>query len=267
MKPRKHILIGDCQVKPGVPTDHLDDIAALINDQKPDVVVCIGDFWDFPSLSSYDKGTKSFEGRRYHDDVTVGNEAFARLTDIATKGLRNKPRMVFTCGNHEQRIERAVESARELEDTIGYPDLAVKACGWEFVPFLKPVTIDGVQYCHFFPQSAKGSVSQNKRGAPSADAQLQRIGMSCSAGHQQGLSVANRPIGGRMQWGIICGSTYQHAESYLTPQGNTYFRGVVVKEDVQKGNYSPRFIDLDFLKRTYRKPAATTAPRPKRSRR
>lgn len=63
------LVIPDCQVKPGVPLDHMSWIGKLIVDKKPDVIVNIGDFADIPSLSSYDVGKKSFEGRRYVDDL------------------------------------------------------------------------------------------------------------------------------------------------------------------------------------------------------
>jgi len=45
--------------------DHLTWAGQYAVDKKPDVIVHIGDHWDMPSLSHYDKGTKSFEGRRY----------------------------------------------------------------------------------------------------------------------------------------------------------------------------------------------------------
>ena len=42
----------------------------------PCVVVNIGDWFDLPSLNSYDRpGSKSFEGRRYRDDIAAGIEA------------------------------------------------------------------------------------------------------------------------------------------------------------------------------------------------
>ena len=75
----KHLILPDCQVKDGVPLDHLDWIGQYIVDKQPDVIVNIGDFADMPSLSSYDKGTKSFEGRRYKKDIEVTREAMQRL--------------------------------------------------------------------------------------------------------------------------------------------------------------------------------------------
>ena len=56
----KICVIPDCQIKEGVPTEHLEWAGQYIADKKPDVIVNIGDFWDMPSLSSYDKGRKDF---------------------------------------------------------------------------------------------------------------------------------------------------------------------------------------------------------------
>jgi len=62
----KHFILPDCQVKPGVPLNHLEWAGRFVVDKRPEVVVCLGDFADMPSLSSYDVGKKSFEGRRYN---------------------------------------------------------------------------------------------------------------------------------------------------------------------------------------------------------
>jgi hypothetical protein len=247
-----HVLIPDCQIKPGVEVDHLEHIGKLIHEIKPAVVVVIGDFYDMPSLSSFDKGKRIFEGRRYSTDIDTGNEALEKLTRTALKGLRKKPRLVFCCGNHEYRIERAIDNQPELAGKLGYGDLAVKSLGWQFVPFLKPIEVDGIQYCHFFPLNAKGNVSQTRNGSPNADTQLARVGQSCTSGHLQGLSIANRSFNGRLQWGLIAGSCYSHSEQYLSPQGNSHFRGIVVKRNVVEGNYNPEVINLDALKRLAR---------------
>ena len=90
----KHLVIPDCQVKDGVCLDYLDWIGQYIVDKKPDVIVNIGDFADMPSLSSYDKGTKSFEGRRYKKDVEVTVAAMDRLLapmkEYNARAKRNK---------------------------------------------------------------------------------------------------------------------------------------------------------------------------------
>ncbi len=102
---KKILFIPDCQVKPGVDLTYLKAIGHYIVDKKPDVVVNIGDFWDFPSLSSYDKGKLSFEGRRLQDDIEVGKqgmkELLGPLREFQKTDTSYKPRLVFTLGNHE----------------------------------------------------------------------------------------------------------------------------------------------------------------------
>lgn len=152
----RHMIIPDTQVKPGQDFRHLLHAGMYAVDKQPDVIVFIGDHWDMPSLSSYDVGKKSFEGRRYVDDILAGQAAmaafFSPLEDfnrraVAFKKKQYKPRCVFLLGNHEHRIERAVEADRKLEGLIGYEDLELESFGFEVVPFLQPIVIDGVAYC------------------------------------------------------------------------------------------------------------------------
>jgi hypothetical protein len=245
---RSHIVIPDTQIRPGVSTDFLYHIGKYIADRKPDVVIHLGDHWDMPSLSSYDKGKKCYEGRRYKLDIEAGNLGMERLMH----GMgRYRPRLEFLIGNHEQRIERLAESSAEMDGTIGYHDFHLPR--WNRHDFLQPVDIDGITYCHFFPRAASGAIVQTTRGAPSARAQLVREGGSCTAGHQQGLDVACLPLKGKLQWGLIAGSCYTHEEAYLSPQGTAYWRGIIVKHEVVKGTYCPMFVSLDYLQRRYGK--------------
>jgi hypothetical protein len=128
----KHLVIPDVQVKPGHDTAFLTRIGQYAVDKKPDVLVCIGDFADMPSLSSYDVGKKSFEGRRYRADIEATRLAMEALVqpiveynERAKKQHRERysPRMVLTLGNHEDRITRVVESDPKLDGTISLADL------------------------------------------------------------------------------------------------------------------------------------------------
>ena len=77
----KHLVIPDTQVKPNCPTDHLRWAGLYAVDKKPDVIIHIGDHFDMPSLSSWDVGKKSFEGRRYMDDIEAGISAMHLFMD------------------------------------------------------------------------------------------------------------------------------------------------------------------------------------------
>lgn len=260
MKYHTHLVIPDTQVKEGVETKHLTHIGKYIAHKRPDVIVCLGDFADMPSLSSYDKGTKGFEGRRYHKDVAATKAAMSKLLqpihDYNTEQRRKKakkysPRMVMLLGNHENRINRAVNADAILEDTISTEDLGYEQAGWEVHNFLEIVDIDGIQYSHFFPRSATGRVMQNRRGAPNAATQVKREMQSCTSGHLQGLDFSIYQTGKQRYYGLIAGSCYTHDEDYLTSQGTAYWRGIIYKNEVNDGEYDPMFVSLNYLNRRY----------------
>lgn len=257
---KSHLVIPDTQVHQGVPLNHLTWIGKYIVDKQPDVIVHLGDFSDMPSLSSYDKGKKCFEGRRYWKDVSAAKRGMCVLMkpihdfNLKRKKLKEKqykPRMVMTLGNHENRINRAVQAEAILEDTISTDDLGYKEAGWEVHNFLEVVEIDGVRYSHFFPRSATGRVMQTYRGAPSAATQVRREMGSCTSGHLQGLDFSIYQTGTRRLYGMIAGSCYLHDEDYLSPQGTMYWRGIIMKHQVNKGEYDPMFVSLDYLRRRY----------------
>ena len=162
---KRHLVIPDTQVKPDSNTDHLYWAGRYAAATKPDVIIHLGDHWDMPSLSSYDVGKKSFEGRRYTKDIDAGIDAMKRfmepIQNERQRLKRNKhktwkPRMVFLLGNHEQRIERAIESDAKLEGLMSYDHFMLEKMGWEVVPFLEPIIVDGVAYCHYFTSGVMG---------------------------------------------------------------------------------------------------------------
>lgn len=251
----KHFVIPDCQVKPGVPLDHLAAAGRYAAIKKPDLIVQIGDFADMSSLSSYDVGKKAFEGRTYAADIEVARLAMSILmtpiVDEQQRQRRNKekvwkPRLILTLGNHEQRINKAINNDRKLEDLISVADLGYEAWGWEVYDFLDPVNVDGIMYCHYFTSGVMG------RPVTTAQALLTKKHMSCIAGHQQGkqIATAERADGTRIT-GIIAGSFYQHDEDYLYAQGNKHWRGCFMLHEVNNGQCDEMFISLDYLRKEY----------------
>ena len=248
------LVIPDTQCKPDIPMEHLTWAGKAIVDYKPDVVVHIGDHWDFPSLSSHDKaGSKYFEGKRYLADVEAGNKGMelllaplkaAQKTQKETKHKVYKPRLVFLMGNHEQRLARAVESNPMLEGLMTFNHLNTK--DWEVHNFLHPVFINGVGFNHYFPVGAMD------RPAASPAAIISKLHMSCVAGHCQGKQVAyGKRADGKSICAIIAGSFYQHAESYMSNLGNTHWRGLVVLNEVNDGAFDEMFLSMNYLKGKY----------------
>lgn len=256
-KPRKHLVIPDTQIKPGIPLDHIDWIAKYAIEKRPDVLVIIGDWADMPSLSSYDVGTKSYEGRTYRDDILAANDGLQRLmapidADIKRRIDNHRPRWdlrkIVTLGNHEDRIDRAIEQDRKLEGTISMDDLFFKQWGFEVYPFRKPVIVDGVAYCHYFVSGQMG------RPVTTARSLLNKHHMSCFAGHQQGRDIAYaKRADGRRITGIICGSCYRHDEAYLDPQSNEHWRGIYMLHEVVDGSFDEMPVSLRFLEERYKR--------------
>jgi len=251
---KSHMVIPDIQAKPGVSLEYLSWIGEYILDKKPDVLICIGDFADMPSLSSYDKGKKSFEGRRYKEDIKAATEAMSLLLapikiynqkQAIQKGKQYKPRMVLTLGNHEERIVRVCDNSPELDGVVSYADLPYR--DWEVHDFLKPVEIDGIVYVHYLANPMTG-----KPYGGTALNQLAKVGKSFIVGHKQTLDIATRfTIGGIQQWGIIAGASYPHDEPYKGYQGNEHWRGILYLHRVLDGSCDPMIISLDYLKERY----------------
>lgn len=252
--PQKILVIPDTQVKEGVDTSHLSWISAYIVEKKPDMVIHLGDHWDMPSLSMYDYGKKSFEGKRYKKDIQAGNEGIKKITasveeynEHAKKHnkKRYKPTFIYLDGNHDQRIARAVNDDAKLDGTIGLSDRDLT--GWINVPFLEPLIVNDVVFCHYLVSGVMG------RPVTTAAALLSKKHQSCVVGHQQGRQVAtSSKADGSQITAIIAGSCYLHDEEYMGVQGNKHWRGVVMLHELQNGHFDEMFVSLGFLEQKYK---------------
>lgn len=251
----RHLIIPDVQAKENVPLDHLTWAGKAIIRYKPDVIICIGDFCDMESLSSYDQGKKSFEGRRYKNDIAISQKAMRLLLtplwDFNSKAKKNKekqysPRMVLTLGNHEDRIDRAVQADPKLEGVLSIEDLGYKDFGWEVIPYLEVIVIDGIAYSHYFQSGVMG------RPVTSAAALLAKKHQSCIQGHVQGRQIAyGTRADGTQITGLFVGGFYQHDEAYLHWQGNKHWRGLWVLNDVKDGSFDEMPLNIEYLKRRF----------------
>lgn len=252
MTTRLICVIPDAQVKPGVNIDHLRAAGNLIVAKKPEVIVCLGDFADLPSLSSYDKGRKAAENRRIHKDLAAATEAMnALLAPIEAYNAEHprakyKPRKILTLGNHEDRMRRAAEDNPELDGLLPDMGMFYETFGWEVYPYMDTVEVSGVVFSHFLTSGAMG------RPIGTAAAILSKKHQSAVVGHQQGRQIhdAVRANGKRM-CAIIAGSFYSHKEDYLGPQGNRHWRGMLLLHDVRDGEFIEQFYTLGHLIHKY----------------
>lgn len=246
-KPR-HVILPDGQVKKGVPINHHAAAANYIVEHQFEHIINVGDFWDMPSLSSYDN-LKAAEGKRVMVDIEAGNSAMQEFMNVIVRGRKKTkkwiPSMDFLLGNHEQRIERAVGMNPKLEGLIGYHQLNLG--GWKVHDFLEIALIDGIHYSHYFPNPMSG-----KALGGNANSMLAKLGFSFVQGHRQSIEYARKDLNnGKSIQGLIAGAFYQHDEDYKGPQGNGHFRGICVLHDVHDGNYDLEIVSMDRLMRDY----------------
>lgn len=245
-KPLKIAFLPDPQVKPDEDLAYLSRVGSYLAAKRPDVIVCAGDFGDMPSLSSYDKGKLSFEGRRYWKDVEAVHRGQEALLMPIEMEAGYSPRKIMLGGNHEQRILRAVDEDPKLEGTMGLENLKYEEFGWETPEFLEPVKINDVMFAHYFTSGVKGLP------ITSAARLLSLKHMSCVAGHQQGkqIAYATRADGATIT-GMIVGSMYEHNEKYLGPQGNSGWRGLVMLHEVKDGSFDEMMISLSYINKKF----------------
>lgn len=245
---KMHLVIPDTQVRPGVCTDHMEWIGNYIVEKKPDVIIHLGDHWDMPSLSRYDKGKLPFEGRRYVNDIKAGRDAMERLVKPIQEYNRvsaekYSPEMHFLYGNHEWRAIRVADDNPEFAGKIDISDMGVEDFGWTVHPFLKVVEIDQIQYSHYFTSGIMG------RPVSSAAALLRERQCSATMGHVQTCDVAIHKK--TQNIALFAGTCYLHDEDYLGPQGNNCKRQIIVKNEVEDGKYDPVFCSLRYLSKAY----------------
>lgn len=241
-------VIPDAQIRRGVPIEHIKWAGAYLARKQPDVIVCLSDWWDMPSLSTHDApGSIKRWNRSYREDVDAGIEAREIFENELAKAKGYDPYKEEVEGNHEDRIDRAIiRNPNELYGVISKKDLKREQFGWRVHPFLQPVIIGGVAFCHYFPRGVMGKAIQ------SPNILLQHLHMSAFAGHQQGRDTAySRRADGGTLTAIISGSFYQHDEPYMSPLANKHWRGMWMLHEVNDGQFDEMAVSINFLKRKF----------------
>lgn len=248
-----HLVVPDCHATPGISNRRAEWLGHLICDLKPTTVVFLGDCADMPSLCSYDKGKKSFQGRTYKADIDAHHDFQDRVWSTVRRAKRKLPKSVCLIGNHEQRIERAIETQPELEGVISYRDLGLENWYDTVVDYngATPgcIEIDGVSYSHYMVSGISGRPISGEHSAYSL---LTKKFSSCVVGHSHILDFATRTRGsdGRKITGLVGGCYFEHDLKYAGEANNLYWRGVHLL-NVDHGAFDVEMISMDRIKKAY----------------
>ena len=250
---RTHLVIPDAHAHPQFGNERADWLGKLIADIKPDVVVNLGDNADMPSLASYDKGKRAFQGRTYRADIDAHLDFQKRMWAPIRKLRKKLPYAVFLEGNHEQRIERAIDASPELEGSISFDDLEVRQYYDSIIRYRGGtpgiVELDGVHYAHYF---VSGIMGRPIGGEHPAYSLLTKEFVSCTCGHIHVLDFSERTSAdGRKIYGLVGGVFQDYEAPWAGEVNKLWWRGVILKRNVEDGQYDLQFISMDSLKKEY----------------
>lgn len=252
---KTHLVIPDTHCYPGYSNERAFWLGELIADVKPDVVINIGDHWDFPSLSSYDKGKGSFRGRTYKADLDIGLDFQDKTWSRVKKRKKRQPKKVFIKGNHEHRQFRAVDMQPELDGVISPSDLQLEKYYDKVVEYEGGtpgvVCIDGINYSHYF---VSGIMGRPIGGEHPATSLLTKQFDSCTQGHTHVVDFSERTkADGKKIMGMHVGCFQDYESPWAGEINKLWWRGVVIKRGVEDGCYDPEMISLNRLKKIYGK--------------
>lgn len=240
------LIIPDAHAHPDYDHNRFEHLGRFIVERRPDVIVCLGDFADMPSLSGYDRGTRRFEGRRYTRDIQAAHDANRALWRPVNKLNRRlsrnhkrkyAPRKIMVMGNHEDRIRRAVDSHSELEGHVSLDDLGYTDWWDEVVDFKDKIVVCGYTITHYF---VSGVAGRPIGGVNPANTIVRNYMASCIAGHSHTLDVAVRTAAdGRKRVGIVAGC-YTHPrfiEDWNKDTVDMWWRGVIMLGGARNGSF------------------------------
>lgn len=130
---KRVVLVPDVQA-PFTNWRQVNSLAAFIKDSKPDDVYCVGDLFDLPMVSRWERNRRGEFSNRIQDHIDDGRRIIEKCQISHLK-----------VGNHDRRVEQYVENYApalspladlKMEKLFGLPELGCELHRelWEFTP-------------------------------------------------------------------------------------------------------------------------------------
>jgi len=219
----------------------------MIHDIKPDVVVNIGDLADMASLCFHSKAIE-LEGARYRRDCDAAMDAQERIFHEVRKHKKRMPRFVWTLGNHDIRAQRFVESNPVFDGHVRNEDIGYEEFPWEIYPFLEPVEIDGISYCHYYTSGVMGRPIGGQHPAWTI---VKKRNSSSTCGHSHVLDYKIDKTPGRSLMGLVVGNFIDYRAGYAGPANDMWSNGIAVCDNVEDGLYDFSWYSMSKIRAEY----------------
>jgi hypothetical protein len=230
-----------------------DYLARLTIDLKPDVVVNLGDTLDLPSLASYDRGKRSFHGKNYQRDIDAHLEFQDRWWGPVRRNKKKLPTSIVLEGNHEHRIERALDLNPEYEGIISFDSLDFDRYYDEIIRYDggTPGTFEshGVTFAHYLISGVKGLPISGEHHAHSL---ITKKFVSCVVGHShlKDECIRNTERSTTIQ-AVVAGVYQDYDSDWAGSVNKLWWRGLVYLRNVEDGRFDTQWISMAALKKEY----------------
>lgn len=251
----KTVLVYTCaHTDPDVPNDRFLWLGNLIYDIRPDYVVSLGDHNDLRSLNTFDtRYPGKVSTQSYEKDIDHGNDAEEKLRHKVKKNKVKRPAYFGFEGNHEYRIKKAIATDPRIGgDKFGISFKHLQTDYWydEYHEYEyeapKIYSYDGIDYAHYI---ASGNMGNPMSGEFHASNLLKKRMSSATVGHSHLRNVYFRDDTKKI--GLVAGCFKGAEETWAGQSNDSWWKGVVIKRNVDNGYYDPEFISLERLKEEY----------------
>jgi hypothetical protein len=244
---------------PSIPNDRFDWLGEFLYDIRPDYVIDLGDGADLKSLNSFDtRYPQAIVAQNYESDINHYNDAMDRMRRKFRTMKKRRPAFFGFEGNHENRIKKAIANDPRLEGAtygISFSHLQTDVWFDEYHQYNNSAPAifdyDGVSYAHYI---ASGNYGTAMSGLHHAYGLVQKRHCSTTVGHSHKRSLffkddahPNPTIG------LVAGCFKGGEEGWAGQSNMEWWKGVIVKRNVQDGYYEPEFVSLGRLRDVYGK--------------
>lgn len=244
---------------PSIPNDRFDWLGEFLYDIRPDYVVDLGDGTDLKSLNSFDtRYPQAIVAQNYESDINHYNDAMERMRRKFRTMKKKRPAFFGFEGNHENRIKKAIANDPRLEGAtygISFSHLQTDVWFDEYHQYNNSAPAifdyDGVSYAHYI---ASGNYGTAMSGLHHAYGLVQKRHCSTTVGHSHKRSLFFKDDAHpHPTIGLVAGCFKGGEEGWAGQSNMEWWKGVIVKRNVQDGYYEPEFVSLGRLRDVYGK--------------
>ena len=251
------VILTCAHADPSVSNERFSWLGEYLYDLKPDYVIDLGDGADMRSLNTYDTASpKAIISQSYEKDIDTYNDSQERMRWKFKQNKKKRPFWIGFEGNHENRIKKAIAKDPRIEgERIGVSFSHLQTSHWfdEYHEYKNSAPsiadYDGVSYAHYFSSGNFGTATSGTHHAYSL---LQNRNHSSTCGHSHKRSLyfkdGAHPSG---IIGLVAGCFKGHEESWAGQANYDWWKGIVVKRQLENGMYEPEFVSLTTLERMY----------------